>query len=123
MDYVQILKDVAFYAIVVVGFIAVVKLYKPTLKLIENKIGKEEFERLSAQVSILVRFAEQIGKQLGWDGSAKKQMVTLALQKFAASIGADISDEEIDRLIEGAVYILNAETGKHDQLPLAFTEE
>ena len=117
MDYVQVLRDIAFYAIVVVGFMAAVKLYRPTLKLIEARIGHAEFERLSAQVSVLVRFAQQVGKQLGWDGSQKKAYVTLALQKFADVIGADISDDEMDRLIEGAVYVLKAETG-----PLPATE-
>ena len=63
-------------------------------------------------VDTVVRALEQQGLLAGWDGARKKEMAVVALRKGAGWLGLSIPDDMLDKIIEGAVQIINSEAGK-----------
>lgn len=72
-------------------------------KLFEN----EKLKEIKNVVDISVSAAEQTIKDDG-KGAAKKEMVLTFMQKWLSEHHINISTEQLDNLIEAAVYALNA---------------
>ena len=69
---------------------------------IKGKISKQQYDRLLEAVRIAVAAAEQIFTS-PQSGADKKQYV----QEFLAAQGYDVSDQEIDTMIEATVGKIN----------------
>ena len=94
MDNYQILQVVlAIVSIIVTGVL---------IPLIKTKISKTDLEKALVITDIAVKAAEQIFKESG-QGPIKKKYVIDYLKKS----GLDLSNEEINALIEAAVKELN----------------
>ena len=94
MDNFNILQVVlAIVSIVVTGIL---------IPLIKTKISKTDLEKALVITDIAVKAAEQIYKESG-KGQIKKKYVIDYLKKS----GLNLSDEEINALIEAAVKELN----------------
>lgn len=94
MDNFNILQVVlAIVSIVVTGIL---------IPLIKTKISKTDLEKALVITDIAVKAAEQIYKESG-KGPIKKKYVIDYLRKS----GLDLSDEEINALIEATVKELN----------------
>ena len=94
MDNFNILQVVlAIVSIVVTGIL---------IPLIKTKIKKEDLEKALVITDIAVKAAEQIFKESG-QGQIKKKYVIDYLKKS----GLDLSNEELNVLIEAAVKELN----------------
>lgn len=102
MNYIDILVKI------VIPFIGAVVAYF-IVPLIKSKTSKEQRENIYAWVKIGVQTAEQIADLQGLKtGRDKKEYV----QKFLADLGLKISSEELDAMIEAAVYELNVIQGE-----------
>ena len=94
MDNFNIIQVVlAIVSIVVTGIL---------IPLIKTKISKTDLEKALVITDIAVKAAEQIYKESG-QGPIKKKYVVDYLRKS----GLDLSDEEINALIEATVKELN----------------
>ena len=94
MDNINILQVVlAIVSIVVTGIL---------IPLIKTKIKKEDLEKAIIITDIAVKAAEQIYKESG-KGPIKKKYVIDYLKRS----GLNLTDEEINALIESAVKELN----------------
>lgn len=94
MDNINILQVVlAIVSIVVTGIL---------IPLIKTKISKTDLEKALVITDIAVKAAEQIFRESG-QGPIKKKYVIDYLRKS----GLDLSDEEINALIEATVKELN----------------
>ena len=69
---------------------------------IKGKISKQQYDRLLEAVRIAVAAAEQLFTS-PQSGADKKQYV----QEFLAAQGYDVSDQEIDTMIEATVGKIN----------------
>ena len=72
------------------------------IPLIKAKVGKAKLEKIEVYVSIAVASAQQLYKVLG-SGFDRKEYAIQTLKKF----GVDLTDTEMDALIESAVFHLN----------------
>ena len=73
---------------------------------LKKKMGKDDFEKLYSVVVIAVRAAEQIFKATHPEGGAgpeKKQYVL----RYLEDLGYSVDTEEINMMIENAVYEIN----------------
>lgn len=69
---------------------------------LKTKCDVENIIKIESIVVTCVRAAEQIGKTLGLDGQAKKEMVVSWLESKGI-----VFDEDINAFIEKAVYDMN----------------
>jgi LL-H family phage holin len=69
---------------------------------LKKKVGEKKFDEIYNLVAIAVNAAEQIFNQPNM-GEKKKEYVI----KFLEEKGIDITDEQIDALIEAVVYEIN----------------
>lgn len=76
---------------------------------LEVKIGVEKVEMLKAQVETVVSFVEQNPAFSEWGGAQKKEYVLGSLQTFVEKYGLEISYEQLDRLLERAVQVMNTQ--------------
>ena len=94
MDNINILQVIlALLSIIVTGIL---------IPLIKTKVKKEDLEKAIIITDIAVKAAEQIFKESG-QGPIKKKYVIEYLKKS----GLDLSDDEINTLIEATVKELN----------------
>lgn len=69
---------------------------------VNNKIGAEKMDMLENYVCIAIRCAEQIFSKEQWED--KKLYVTTAARSFInKKLGIEISETELDTIIEGLV--------------------
>ena len=68
---------------------------------LKTKIGENKLAEIMTWVQVAVEAAEQLYKESG-QGAKKKQYVL----DFLASKGFTLNEDEIDKLIESAVYTL-----------------
>ena len=100
------------FGIVIVGAFEGVKYGRTLLKL---KIGAERYAQLEAQAVHAIQALEQVGKNLGLTGEQKKAMAISALTGIASALKIQLTDEEINNIIESLVYVVNLETGTFEQ--------
>lgn len=84
---------IALIAAVITGFL---------LPYIKGKISKQQYDKLIEAVRIAVAAAEQLFSS-PQSGAEKKQYV----REFLAGQGYDVSEQEIDTMIEAAVSKIN----------------
>jgi type II secretory pathway pseudopilin PulG len=95
----EIILALILLAITIIGTL-ITKIVLPLLvEYIKEKIGNEKFDNLVYQIEIAIQAAEQLGitKQLT-SGFEKYDYV----EKYIRKIFPDITDEQIQLLIEGA---------------------
>lgn len=92
----------AIISIVIVVFARVVKPYIESLRM------NEEQQVIMTLVDVAVRSAEQLLRERG-QGRAKKAQVVAFVSQYLKEKGINITEEQLDRLIESSVYILKCE--------------
>lgn len=78
------------------------------IPLLKEKLADIKYQRLLEMVEIAVRAAEQTIKGSG-HGAIKKDEVINYVTNWMLSHGIYITDEQLDQLIEAAVYAMNNE--------------
>ncbi len=73
------------------------------IPLIKKKTGAEKLSEIVFWVKTAVEAAEQVMKKSDPDGSKRNAYV----KDFLATYNISLSDEELDKLIEAAVYEIN----------------
>ena len=86
--------------------IATVLISVYVIPLLKEKLNESKYQRLLDMVEIAVRAAEQTIKE---DGSVKKDKVVDFVSFYMAEHGIDISHDQLNQLIECAVYNLKQE--------------
>jgi hypothetical protein len=76
-------------------------------RLIVEKIGEAQFDRLYKIVLTVVRAIEQEAQAYGWDGEKKREIALLQIYKMRDLVGLKASDEHILLLLESAVQTLD----------------
>ncbi len=73
---------------------------------LKNKVSDDKYGQLLEMINIAVRAAEQIYKESGM-GKIKKEQVVSIVTTWMNEHGIAISVQQLDQLIEAAVYELN----------------
>ena len=73
---------------------------------IKTKTAEAKYEKLLHIVSVAVRAAEQTIKGSG-QGAVKKEEVITFVTKWMVNQGISITQEQLEQLIEAAVYSMN----------------
>jgi hypothetical protein len=81
-------------------------------KFIEAKLGAENYAQLKEGIATTVRALEQKGLIHKFDGVMKKRMAMMAARALRDQLGLDISNQQLDNMIEAEVQILNTLGGK-----------
>lgn len=102
-DYTEIIKIAIQLVIALITLIVLPKLKT----FLDCKVDEDDLKTILEWVKIAVEAAEQIYKQSGM-GKVKKEYV----ENFLASKGIYYDKDEIDALIESAVFNLNEERKK-----------
>ena len=78
------------------------------IPLLKENLNDAKYQRLAEMVDIAVRAAEQTIKGSG-QGALKKDEVLKFVGLWMEAHGIDVSEEQLDQLIECAVYNLKME--------------
>lgn len=101
------MNDLTFNILKIVITIATVVLSAVVIPLLKEKLTDSRYQRLLEMVEIAVRAAEQtIGSG---QGAIKKDEVVKFVTEWMYSHGISITQEQLDQLIECAVYNLKLE--------------
>lgn len=101
------MNDLTFNILKIVITIATVVLSAVVIPLLKEKLTDSRYQRLLEMVEITVRAAEQtIGSG---QGAIKKDEVVKFVTEWMYSHGISITQEQLDQLIECAVYNLKLE--------------
>lgn len=76
-------------------------------KAIISKIGQEKYDLINKVVEDIVRYCEQMGLNVGWNGEDKKRMAVNLIHAALEKLGYQVDEKLIDILIERAVQVLN----------------
>lgn len=102
------MNDLTFNILKIVITIATVVLSAAVIPLLKEKLNDSRYQRLLEMVEIAVRAAEQTIKGSG-QGAIKKDEVTKFVTDWMFTHGIFITQEQLDQLIECAVYNLKME--------------
>lgn len=91
--------------VVIVAIIIVTKYLVPILK---TKLQSSEYDYIYEMIYGAVTYAEQTIQGSG-KGETKKAEVVTILKNLFSNAKIDISDEQLNVLIESAVYVMNDE--------------
>lgn len=106
------MKDVAVVVLEVVISIVVILLSRYVIPYIKEVTRSEKYAGLMEIVIVAVKAAEQTIRESG-QGKVKKAQVVAFVSCWLKEKGLNISEEELDRLIESAVYNLKVEWEGH----------
>jgi len=105
-------------ALVLAGIISVVVagVGKMVIVWLKSKMAVEQYDFLKSGAATIVRFIEQtsLWDNLLADGTAKKERAMLLVTEWAYEHDIPLTYELLDRIIEEAVNIMNAELGEVD---------
>lgn len=102
------MNEITFNILKIVVAVATVLISAYVIPLLKVKVTDAKYQRLLEIVEIAVRAAEQTIKGSG-HGAIKKDEVINYVTNWMLSHGIDITDEQLDQLIEAAVYAMNNE--------------
>lgn len=102
------MNDLTFNILKIVITIVTVVLSAAVIPLLKEKLNDSRYQRLLEMVEIAVRAAEQTIKGSG-QGAIKKDEVTKFVTDWMFTHGISITQEQLDQLIECAVYNLKME--------------
>ena len=100
------MNDLTFNILKIIVSVATVLISVYVIPLLKEKLNESKYQRLLDMVEIAVRAAEQTIKA---DGSVKKDQVIEFVSYYMAQHGIAISHDQLDQLIECAVYNLKQE--------------
>lgn len=102
------MKDVALVILEAVLSIMVILISRYVIPYIKTMTESEKYAGLMEIVIVAVKAAEQTIRESG-QGKAKKAQVLAFVSHWLEENGIHISEDELDRLIESAVYNLKIE--------------
>ena len=100
------MNDVSFLILKIVVIVAVMLITGFLIPFIKNLIASFKDERVRKLVTEAVQAAEQTIKGAG-SGAVKKEEVWDFVSKWLGQHGIDISSDQLDKLIESAVFAMN----------------
>ena len=100
------MNDLTFNILKIVVAVATVFVSAYVIPLLREKLHDSKYQRLLEMVEIAVRAAEQTIKA---DGSVKKDQVIEFVSFYMTQHGIDITHDQLDQLVECAVYNLKQE--------------
>lgn len=101
------MDDILFEALKAVIIIAIMVTVRYVVPWIKEYTGLAQNQLISDIVTAAVQYAEQIYKGQGGSGAEKKAIVTEFLKKQLKEKNIAFSDEQLDTLIESAVFAMN----------------
>lgn len=107
------MNEITFNILKIVVSISAALISAYVIPLLKQKIAESKDRRLLEMVEIAVRAAEQTIKGSG-TGALKKEEVIGDVTKWMVSHGILITEEQLDNLIEAAVFELNKKNKKED---------
>ena len=102
------MNDITFNILKIVVTVATALISAYAIPLLKEKLKDAKYQRLLEIVEIAVRAAEQTIKGSG-QGAIKKDEVINFVTSWMISHGIEISEEQLDQLIEAAVWQLHLE--------------
>ena len=102
------MNEILFNVAQLVVIIAVTLATKYLIPWIKNNTKIAENDIVSDIVDVTVRYVEQTMGKPGM-GKTRKEMVTQFIRSQLAERKIQITDEELNALIEAAVYVMNTE--------------
>jgi len=102
------MNDITFNILKIVIAIATAIISAYVIPLLKENLKDAKYQRLAEMVDIAVRAAEQTIKGSG-QGALKKDEVLKFVGLWMETHGIDVSEEQLDQLIECAVYNLKLE--------------
>lgn len=102
------MNDLTFNILKIIVSVATVLISAYVIPLLKEKLNDSKYQRLLEMVEIAVRAAEQTIKGSG-QGAIKKEEVVAFVSTWMVSHGINISDSQLDQLIEAAVWQLKQE--------------
>ena len=102
------MNDITFNILKIVIAIATAIISAYVIPLLKENLKDAKYQRLAEMVDIAVRAAEQTIKGSG-QGALKKDEVLKFVGLWMETHGIDVSEEQLDQLIECAVYNLKVE--------------
>ena len=100
------MNEVTFIILKIVVSVAAALMTVFVIPLLKEKLTDARYQRLLAYVEVAVRAAEQTIKGSG-QGHVKKDEVINYVTAWMLSHGIHISEDQLDQLIEAAVYVMN----------------
>lgn len=100
------MNELTFNILKIVVAVATVFISAYVIPLLKEKLNDSRYNRLLEMVEIAVRAAEQTIKA---DGAVKKDEVVKFVTQWMLAHGIAITQEQLDQLIECAVYNLKQE--------------
>lgn len=100
------MNELTFNILKIVVAVATVFISAYVIPLLKEKLNDSRYNRLLEMVEIAVRAAEQTIKA---DGAVKKDEVVKFVTQWMLAHGIAITQEQLDQLIECAVYNLKME--------------
>lgn len=100
------MNELTFNILKIVVAVATVFISAYVIPLLKEKLNDSRYNRLLDMVEIAVRAAEQTIKA---DGAVKKDEVVKFVTEWMIAHGISITQEQLDQLIECAVYNLKQE--------------
>ena len=113
MDQELVVRLIEIVVLALVGVLALGArgLVTVGIKYLEGKVGVDNFATAQSFVMTIVRAVEQSPEFRDLLGSEKKEQVILRVSQWLQDSGIAISEEQLDKLIESAVQIMQAEYG------------
>lgn len=100
------MNDLTFNILKIVVAVATVFISAYVIPLLKEKLNDSRYNRLLDMVEIAVRAAEQTIKA---DGAVKKDEVVKFVTQWMLAHGIAITQDQLDQLIECAVFNMNRE--------------
>lgn len=101
-------RDILMQALKIVVMVVTLVITRYVIPYLKAKTDAQKIDRALAYIREGVRAAEQIYDQK--DSKIKKKYVLTYGRKIAGRIGLDLSEEDLEMLIEAAVKTMNDET-------------
>lgn len=99
----------AILAAVLVATVTLRQVASRAMDYLQQKMGREKFDEMVAFADMAVRNLEQSGLFKGLDGTQKKQNAIMHIKRRLDEIGLDMSEQDIDALIEASVHVVKTE--------------
>ena len=100
------MSEVMFNILALVVSVCCALIAAYVIPVLKNKLSDEKYGQLLEMINVAVRAAEQIYKESGM-GKIKKEQVVSIVTGWMNEHGVAITVQQLDQLIEAAVYELN----------------
>lgn len=102
------MNEVVFEALIVLVMILASIITRHLIPYLKAQIKQTEYEEVLDIIAQAVRAAEQTIRESG-QGKVKKAQVIAFVSHYLTERGLHITEEQLDKLIEAAVYVMNKE--------------